>query len=1271
MEPRFGEDFSQVRIHTDRSAAQAADDLNARAFTVGRHIAFAPGEYRPETGSGRHLLAHELTHVVQQRGGGSDKAIQTVNPAPEATVQRDERPWYERAASTLGELVDDAGNFLADQGWRLIRRYAPRLEPIIRRGPLNWLKDQLGTAFLGLVERFNRLMPEGAMEQLSAVFGQLVESGSAIVSSLLAGDCQPLFAAINQLKTFVTRVAGQAWNRITEFLRPVGDFFTDLWNSVGAPAVEWLQHFAGDLWSGIQQLGRDIWAWTRPVREGLASAWNWLKEQLFGPESDTEGNSEGGLVNWVTNQATAAWNWVKEQTRPVWEPVSQAIEYVQSLIPPQFVRELGESMQGLSENLNQAGSDMNGGHSVAENRQALAAALPGVRQLLASIRGAILGARSWIMTRVGSLGTRINNFLARLRNSRIVSALAGALSWLNSMVTNLTDWVREKVWALFDLVVRAFDFLSPLFERIVSVVRNLINVVGDLMQLPSLILNSVWNLIPECIRNPIKDFVINRILRHIPVFSFLLDLPDIWGRVQATALRILRQVFVDGNIAGAIWSFFSAMLRLIGIPPELVVSILAKAARAIGDILSNPLGFLLNLVRAMARGFVNFMRNIGTHLISGLQGWLFGAMSDGGITPPRDISLRSLLGVLLQILDITLERIFTRMARHPRIGPVVVQRLRQAANVLSGVWSWVSTLINEGPGGLWRALQERLSNLWSRVIGGVTRWISERIIQAMLMRFTMMLDPSGVGAVVQTLITIYRFIQSAVQYISRILQIINSFLDGVLNIARGMIGPAANFLERTLARAMPVAIGFLANQVGLGNMGSRIREIIGTVRGYVDAAIDWIIERAVRAGAAFLNMLRRGVAAVRRGVERLRDWWRARRNFRVGRERHSLYFRGSGGSARLMVASNPQPYRDFINRVDTANDPAKQQAKTNALNIANQLDQAVANANAAGSSSTGQSGQDHAAIINGLLAQLATATTPLMGSAQTAIGVAVQAFIGSGRSLNAFRTRLQDTRQTPNFSEYYSINRLERVVRRRRGSAAAPKLRNYNGTVRVDNNQPITHWSGELSASAGSSGSGWLGAITGGSTNPSCSGPFYGLDAQGHLIGAQFGGSNGCSNISRMQRRTNSPKYTNFENPLKNAMVENSIRVRMEVNASGSYSGQSAQWHSAFASNSARNAVKDFRNQSTPAAAEPFWNPSDLATYLSGRPSTYTIAITGFQEVVSNNGTTQFQDISSPGSLSGSMNNPISDDTNSGEVVGLKNNVIARIRQLNQQLTSP
>lgn len=85
LEPRFGADFGAVRIHTGPAAARSADGLAANAFTVGSDITFAAGRYAPDTASGHRLLAHELTHVVQQRRAGDARQMAATVSDPRDT----------------------------------------------------------------------------------------------------------------------------------------------------------------------------------------------------------------------------------------------------------------------------------------------------------------------------------------------------------------------------------------------------------------------------------------------------------------------------------------------------------------------------------------------------------------------------------------------------------------------------------------------------------------------------------------------------------------------------------------------------------------------------------------------------------------------------------------------------------------------------------------------------------------------------------------------------------------------------------------------------------------------------------------------------------------------------------------------------------------------------------------------------------------------------------------------------------------------------------
>lgn len=119
FEPRFGNDLSTVRVHTDGSAAAAARALGADAFTLGRDIAFAEGQYQPGSASGRLLIAHELAHVVQQDTGARTIHRQAARLARPAPVQQ--APVVQPAAGGNAAVPQSFTAPLTDREWGLIQ----------------------------------------------------------------------------------------------------------------------------------------------------------------------------------------------------------------------------------------------------------------------------------------------------------------------------------------------------------------------------------------------------------------------------------------------------------------------------------------------------------------------------------------------------------------------------------------------------------------------------------------------------------------------------------------------------------------------------------------------------------------------------------------------------------------------------------------------------------------------------------------------------------------------------------------------------------------------------------------------------------------------------------------------------------------------------------------------------------------------------------------------------------------------------------------------
>lgn len=99
MESRFGSDFGRVKVHSDSTSVQMNRELKSQAFTVGNNIFFNSGHYNPGSSKGKHMLSHELTHVLQQNG--NDNTIQ----------KEDEKDRYEAAteeAAPASSISPDA-----------------------------------------------------------------------------------------------------------------------------------------------------------------------------------------------------------------------------------------------------------------------------------------------------------------------------------------------------------------------------------------------------------------------------------------------------------------------------------------------------------------------------------------------------------------------------------------------------------------------------------------------------------------------------------------------------------------------------------------------------------------------------------------------------------------------------------------------------------------------------------------------------------------------------------------------------------------------------------------------------------------------------------------------------------------------------------------------------------------------------------------------------------------------------------------------------------
>jgi hypothetical protein len=277
-----------------------------------------------------------------------------------------------------------------------------------------------------------------------------------------------------------------------------------------------------------------------------------------------------------------------------------------------------------------------------------------------------------------------------------------------------------------------------------------------------------------------------------------------------------------------------AVIEILRNFKDRVLSLLKKAASVIGLIVAHPIRFLGNLLDAIKLGLSQFVNNIWTHLKEGFMAWLFGSLADSGITMPKDLSLPSILKLVLQVLGLTYDRIRAKAAK--LIGERNVSLIEKVAGV-------IKELITSGPARLWEMAAEYLSNLKEMVVDALQDWVITTVIKAAVTKLVSMFNP--VGAIIQAILTIYNVITFLIERINQILEFVESVVNSVAEIATGAIGTAANWIEKALAKTIPIIISFLAGLLGISGITEKIVGIIKKIHDKVDNAMDKVIAKVL------------------------------------------------------------------------------------------------------------------------------------------------------------------------------------------------------------------------------------------------------------------------------------------------------------------------------------------------------------------------------------------------------------------------------------------
>lgn len=811
VEAALGVDLSAISVHTGEAAATAAAAIGARAFTVGSAVVLGAGESPADP----VLMAHETTHVLQGTSGPLGLGLARWAVGPTTPIRRDEAD---------GVTTDDS--ILPD-----------------------WLRDMIASAV--------RAVPGYTIA--SAAVGQDLLTGQALTTTpeqlleqvLAAGPFGPGVSLVLQSCQVIGEIVGLVRGALANHDLTLARIAADLaraWDEVHvidgvdanvAVVARYIRSFLADVVAAATEIADAVIALVRAAvvdlveplvtSSALAPVWQLFCKvvhhdplrdvevpattveiltdflHLIGKDEALERMTENGTL-----QRTA--DWIDTQLGTFFALLGSARQLfldAWAAISPQNLTDLPDTLPGLVD------------RAVSLVRGIVDFGTTLVRTVVEFIKDALLA--------------RLSSWAHGTRGFPLFTVVLGRDPFTGESVPRTAE-------ALIGGFIRLLPGGDQTFQQLSE--SGVIAAAGARIETAMTELGISWDMVIGLFHAIWDGLSLSDLVDPIGCFVRIVDqFGEPLGRLVTFAGVVVRTVV-------------ELILQAMHFPGELLGQIVAGVQQAIDDITADPVRFLNTLIAALKNGFLAFFDHLGTHLLAGLAAWLFRGLASLGITIPSEVTGESILGLVAQVLGLSVDLLWERLAA--QIGQERVDQIRGAIDRLTGAWAFIADVQERGFPAIWDFVAGQLSNLWEMILSAAEQWIMTTVVERAIAKVISMLDPTGVMAVINSCIAFFNAVQSVIDYATEILQIVKRYVDTIAAIAQGNAGPGAVQVEGGLAAAVPVAIGFLANQIGLGSIPEKLVEIIQGIREQVVAAIDWVIAQALRIGQAVLNALGMG-----------------------------------------------------------------------------------------------------------------------------------------------------------------------------------------------------------------------------------------------------------------------------------------------------------------------------------------------------------------------------------------------------------------------------
>ncbi|WP_298898268.1 DUF4157 domain-containing protein [uncultured Psychroserpens sp.] len=817
MGSEFGADFSKVKIHTGSEAVQMSQDIGAQAFTHGSDIYFNQGKYDTNSNSGKHLLAHELTHTVQQ--GASD-----VTPSVQKLSWDDVRQAGSSALSSAGRGLTNIGGAISDtvsSGVDTVRnvgasfmrttlnQYAPGLWDLLTNGVDAELKRRIFQSVMRVVRNLKTQIENSDLVGKIRDFFSNSKVKLKQWKNEVADKCNTLYEKIDALVSFFGDMTDPVIQQIRLGLQTLGGYASAFWDNIGKPAWEAIRQFAGDAWDWLQSTARWIWDRTEGIRQLFVDIWEWIKTQL-------------GLLQ---DSATSIWDRFKEIAAEVWEEIKS---YIEPVLQP--LKVLGGLMLAFSplgpivaiyqagpriwESLKWVVTNWSGWQTLIDLKDQFAnEILPAISRGAQQAKLHLQQAVTWVNGIVTSVKQAVKDFLNSIGILQVVDEVRGFMAELrllfnqikaefDSLYTSLKEDFNAVMTLAKDLLQSLWECVRPILDFVLGIVALVINPFMWPVYAVALITRLAWFFLPRDLKIVAIDFVIE-LLRGAVEYLRPSGVPEqIWIIFRSGAVSFLNRL--DGYTPDEKINFVNKILNLLIDPRTygawmrgLIGGFLHQAWTLVSGVIS--LGIEMP---SIIQGIINFFRN----LVPDVQ------MLERMLDRITELSMRiqELLarGNLLQYI------INTVMNSPQVLVDWISETTGEAANfaentgreMAEGLFTYVNTMTSSGVG-------YKIGDIIGRIL------------------FEVLLT-KGIGFVIGK-------ITQGIAWFRRILGMLRS---GARNAARGLLQRAKELFTWVMDKMRTL----------FQRLGEALGRIFASFKRLIDDIIAWIM-RAIRGGGRMLG----------------------------------------------------------------------------------------------------------------------------------------------------------------------------------------------------------------------------------------------------------------------------------------------------------------------------------------------------------------------------------------------------------------------------------